>query len=1094
VPSATLTSVWFPSSGMVLPYTADFVCAASPATKCWIINPVGSPVNSIQLSVNNDVDGDGTDNTHDNCITVANADQKDTDQDGVGDACDPTPNGDADGDGLDNLSDNCPFVANANQQDIDGDGVGDACDNCPLISNANQLDSDSDSIGDVCDAAPTMADPGSMDSSFQSRGPQDYVYTIATQADGKIIIGGRFSNIYDKSRNHIARLNMDGSLDTVFNPGSGTNYFVFASAVQADGKIVIGGSFTSYNGTAQNYIARLNADGSLDSSFNPGSGVGGTANPQVNTIALQSDGKIIIGGYFTSYNGTSRNGIARLNADGSLDSSFNLSGVAGTTSPQVYSVAVQADGKIIIGGSFTSINGIPQNYIGRLNADGSLDNGFNPPGSAAWTGANWYVYSIVVQRDGKIVIGGFFTAVNTIAQGCIARLNVDGSLDSSFNTGSGADQRVESVLVQADGKIMIGGYFSNVNGTPIYRIARLNADGSLDASLKGRTSQASSVTNMVVQPNGRALTNGSLINNGYLVRIHSGDTDNDGTEDATDNCTNVANANQLDTDHDGIGDACDPTPNGDTDGDGVDNLSDNCPTVANADQADMDHDGIGNVCDPDIDGDDVLNGQDCYPLDNTQSACFPGTYPTGTGFAQAPAGSYAINGVLSQCATGTYQPLTGQTSCNAVTDCYGTWSEYTQTPATPTADAVCGVYTALNCDSYSPTSDTCVSCMGGYNMNGSICLQQQTITVTTASPITATINSSFTVAATASSGLPVSITTMDGCTGGGTDSVTITMTGTSSDCTITYDQPGDGTNYDAAPELAFLVSLPKTVKNDFDGDGKSDVLFLNTTTGSAKYWQDAAKTQSIYVGTYNLAYAYQGSGDFDGDGKADLLFVNTTSNATLIWSGAVKTAATYPGAGAAGYNVAAICDTDGDGKDDIVWFNPTTGSTRIWPNATKAAVTYPGIQNTVYSIVACADFDGDKHADIFWRNNTSGANQVWLSGQKSNLMYPGANTDLTVQAVGAGDTDGDGQADLVWYTPSTNAIRVWLGGLKAASTYIGTGATGFTPKAMADYDGDGMVDLLWANDTTLATQIWPAFIKANVTDPGAYPAGFTVQK
>jgi hypothetical protein len=109
-------------------------------------------------------------------------------------------------------------------------------------------------------------------------------------------------------------------------------------------------------------------------------------------------------------------------------------------------------------------------------------------------------------------------------------------------------------------------------------------------------------------------------------------------------------------------------------------------------------------------------------------------------------------------------------------------------------------------------------------------------------------------------------------------------------------------------------------------------------------------------------------------------------------------------------------------------------------------------------------------------------------------MNPGANTDLTVQAIGAGDTDGDGQADLVWYTPSTAAIRVWLGGVKAASTYIGAGTGGFTPKAIGDYDGDGMADLLWSNDTTLATQIWPAFTKANVIYPGAYPTGFTIQK
>jgi hypothetical protein len=466
----------------------------------------------------------------------------------------------------------------------------------------------------------------------------------------------------------------------------------------------------------------------------------------------------------------------------------------------------------------------------------------------------------------------------------------------------------------------------------------------------------------------------------------------------------------------------------------------------------------------------AANALTCNGLTLNAVLCTAGNYWNGTACVNADPGHYVPAAEATSeisCVYGmTYQPLYGQTSCNTDTPACTVGVSYQTTFPTLTNDRVCTVYTPVqNCATYSPTADSCTRCSTGYsNLSGPACLPSQYITLTTPPPITATINSSFNVAATASSGLPVSITTMDSCTGGGTDSATITMTGTSTDCTILYDQAGDGTNYDTAPELAFLVSLPKAVSHDYDGDGMADILFLNTSSGSTKYWSDANKTQSIYVGTYNLAYAYQGSGDFDGDGKADLLFVNTSTNATLIWSGAVKTAATYPGTGAAGYNVAAICDTDGDGKDDIVWFNATTGSTRIWPAAVKAAVTYPGIQNTAYAIVACADFDGDKRADLFWRNNTTGADQVWFGGSKSYMMYPGTNADLTVQVVGAGDTDGDGQADMVWYMPSTNSIRVWLGGLKAASTYLGTGATGFTPKAMADYDGDGMVDLLWAND------------------------------
>jgi hypothetical protein len=138
-------------------------------------------------------------------------------------------------------------------------------------------------------------------------------------------------------------------------------------------------------------------------------------------------------------------------------------------------------------------------------------------------------------------------------------------------------------------------------------------------------------------------------------------------------------------------------------------------------------------------------------------------------------------------------------------------------------------------------------------------LSAQTITVTTPSPITAADNTSFTAAATASSGLPVSITTMDGCTGGGTATATITMTGTSSDCTITYDQAGDGVNYDAAPELAFLVSLPKTVSHDYGGDGKADLLFVNTSTNATLIWSGAVKTAATYPGTQNTAYLYPGA-------------------------------------------------------------------------------------------------------------------------------------------------------------------------------------------------------------------------------------------
>src|SRR5690606_36450331 len=145
------------------------------------------------------------------------------------------------------------------------------------------------------------------------------VLSTVIQADGKIIVGGDFTSFNGTIINRIARLNTDGTLDTDFNPGTGFNYGVRSTVIQVDGKIIVGGGFTSFNGTIINRIARLNTDGTLDTDFNPGTGF----SSGVYSTALQVDGKIIVGGDFTSFNGVSRGRIARLNTDGTLDTDFN---------------------------------------------------------------------------------------------------------------------------------------------------------------------------------------------------------------------------------------------------------------------------------------------------------------------------------------------------------------------------------------------------------------------------------------------------------------------------------------------------------------------------------------------------------------------------------------------------------------------------------------------------------------------------------------------------------------------------------------------------------------------------------------------------
>jgi uncharacterized delta-60 repeat protein len=341
------------------------------------------------------------------------------------------------------------------------------------------------------------------------------VTAIAIQSDDKIICGGTFTSYNGTTRNRIIRLNVDGSLDSSFNVGTGFNINVNAIAIQSDGKIICGGTFTSYNGTTINRIIRLNVDGSLDSSFNVGIGFSST----VNSIAIQSDGKIICGGTFTSYNGTTRNRIVRLNSDGSLDSTFSVG--SGFNAGTVNSIAIQSDGKIICGGTFTSYNGTTRNRIVRLNSDGSLDSTFSV-GSGFNTGT---VNSIAIQSDDKIICGGTFTSYNGTTRNRIIRLNVDGSLDSSFNVGIGFSSTVNSIAIQSDGKIICGGGFGSYNGTMLRRVVRLNSDGNLDLTFfPGPDFGLSNTVNrIVIQSDGKIIFGGTFtsFSFGYYYGIYS---------------------------------------------------------------------------------------------------------------------------------------------------------------------------------------------------------------------------------------------------------------------------------------------------------------------------------------------------------------------------------------------------------------------------------------------------------------------------------------------------------------------------------------------------------------------------------------------
>lgn len=347
---------------------------------------------------------------------------------------------------------------------------------------------------------------GTLDSAFNPglTGPDNDVASLAVQPDGRLLIGGDFASVSGVARGRVARLLPNGSLDDSFLNGlSGTDRAVLALALQSDGKVVIGGDFYVVNGVARKGIARLNTDGLLDYAFTPS--LEGYARAGY-SLALQSDDKILIGGSFTSVNGLARTNLVRLNPDGSTDASFVAS--ASGSGASVHVLVLQADGRILIGGFFSVVNGVTRNRIARLNKDGSLDTSF----LNGQTGADQAVWSLAAQSDGKILVGGWFGTFNGVARKGLARLNANGTLDDYFLAGlSGPNGGAQGLLLQSDGKILVGGGFNSFNGVAQGNLARLNANGSLDNSfLSGLTGADQEVRGLVQLADSRIVIGGGF--------------------------------------------------------------------------------------------------------------------------------------------------------------------------------------------------------------------------------------------------------------------------------------------------------------------------------------------------------------------------------------------------------------------------------------------------------------------------------------------------------------------------------------------------------------------------------------------------------
>lgn len=322
-------------------------------------------------------------------------------------------------------------------------------------------------------------------------------------------------------------------VDPTFNTGNtGVSGSLACMLRQADGKILIGGSFSAYNGVARNGIARLNADGTLDTTFNVGSGVADSqSGGAVLALAIDANGKILAGGTFSSYRGSSRNGIVRINDDGTIDQSFvgtNLFNAPPSGFIRIEDITVLLDGKILVGGNFRARNQTSRNFI-RLNSDGSYDTGFVYPTNTFETDAT--VKDIEIQADGKILACASFSF-----NGLLRRFNADGTLDTTFQFPN-FDLSVYDVFVAADGKIIVGGLMVNDAGDGGNILMRVNENGSIDSSFTTMPIvSGTSVNNAVYEIksfNDKLLIGGNLNYENSAVRDRIVRIGADGTQDST---------------------------------------------------------------------------------------------------------------------------------------------------------------------------------------------------------------------------------------------------------------------------------------------------------------------------------------------------------------------------------------------------------------------------------------------------------------------------------------------------------------------------------------------------------------------------------
>jgi uncharacterized delta-60 repeat protein len=952
---------------------------------------------------------------------------------------------------------------------------------------------------------------GSLDTSFDGDG----IFTIsgvgrpdsmAIQPDGKIVTAGSISLDFFTSDFCIVRVNPNGGLDTTFDndgkaivsvsdPGAGNADLAYALALQADGKIVVGGESDFLNTARDFTLARLNTDGSLDTTFDGDGKVrtsfgGNNQNDGIASIAIKPDGKIVAAGY-GGEDAVRGFAIAQYNSDGSLDASFGGDGklVAPTSNNGVeraYGVAVQPDGKIVaVGYSIVKLSVI------RLNLDGSPDQAFGNNGivlSPINSSGSAVARAVLIDPNGKIAVAGSAVRGGTIEEDFVlARYNSDGTPETSlgvfgyvvtnpFNqTDQSSDGR--SIAMQADKKIVVGGNRYITETVTVGMIARYTTEGRLDSSFASATdgfgfatvnvpgALTQELNGVVIQPDGKILGVGTYEDQAdvglYVVQYNTDGLRNTSFGGSGNGFAKIASA-----DGGGLGQAIAVQPDGKIlVGGAIPNFVSQTVDFAvyrfNADGSRDNSFGASGVASIDLStGNDIPFS---IALQTDGKIVLSGS----ANFGENTDGNMALvrfnaNGSLDNAfgsggkvitALSNFPDIISDIQLQTDGKIVAAGTKCSDLPCSSGTGAILRYNTNGSPDNSFDGDGVVFVQTPGSLANGlsSVEIQPNGKIVAAGVTVNPATQSDALVVRYESSGLPDSnfgsggIITSD-ISALQQEAFSVALQADGKIVTAGYSASNSRADVTVWRYLGDARPASGRAVFDFDGDGKTDISIFRPASG--EWWLNRSSTGATVAAQFGLSTDKPAPADFTGDGKTDVAFFRPSSGEWFILRSEDSSFLSFT-FGANG-DVPVVGDFDADGKADPGVFRPASNEWFILKSSGGVIITTFG---TAGDIPVTADYDGDGKTDIAIYRANSG--EWWISRSSNASVYAfqfGTSTDKPVQ----GDYSGDGKADVAIFRPSTGYWFI-LRSEDSSFYSVPFGANGDIP-APGDYDGDGKFD------------------------------------